>query len=183
MKHLFIGIMSVWFVTVGLCLEVPFAQAEIIDKIVAILDDELILLSEIRECIEKPSVQLIANLGTSSDREQDALQYMIERRLLQKEIQYLATPKDREPILSVAKRYLINTYYDENTQAFDQQIQVRGMTEANLEEELELYIKGVDYIRRKYRFNADIDDPDVVLNLFHKWLKELKVKAKIQTSF
>jgi hypothetical protein len=42
-------------------------------------------------------------------------------------------------------------------------------------------MKGLDYIRRKYRFNADVDDPDVVLKLFQQWLDELHAKAEVQT--
>ena len=161
----------------------PFARAEVIDKIVAVLDDELILLSEVREYMEKPVVRILANLANSTNIEQDALQYIIEHRLLLREIQYLAFPKEKELAMALATQYIIDTYYNKDTQDFEQQLQTEGITDTELEEELTLYMKGVDYIRRKYRFNADIDAPDVVLNLLQAWFKDLKVRTKIQTLF
>lgn len=182
MKNLIV-IVCVYCLAIGFLFSSSTTPAEVIDKIVAILDEELIFLSEIRECTEKPVVKVLANLQNSPNIEQDALQYMIERRLLQQDIQYLAFPKERDLTMSLALQYIINTYHKGDEQGFKQQLQAQAITDAELEEELTLYMKGIDYIRRKYRFNADIDTPDVVSNLFQQWLKELKAKAKIQTSF
>ncbi len=159
------------------------AQAEVIDKIVAILNEELILLSEVRECMRKPSVRVLANLDASVDIDQDALRYIIERQLLSREIQYLAFPREEELIKSLAIQYIVNTYHSKDTQTFAEKVQAQGITEAEIEQELTLYMKGIDYIRRKYRFSADIDDSDIVLNLFQQWIKDLQAQAKIQTSF
>ena len=154
--------------------------AEIIDKIVAVLDEELILLSEVRERMERPVVRILANLDGAADIEQESLQYIIEERLLQREIQYLASPKDKELSTSLATQYIIEKYYKNDTQRFTQQLQEHSITATELEDGLILYLKGIDYIRRKYRFNANIDDSEVVLNLFRKWIKDLNARAKIQ---
>ncbi len=155
-------------------------HAEVIDKIVAILDGELILLSEIREQAEKPVVQVLANLNTPDVLEEQALSYLIERHLLKQEIHYLAFPKEKAFTKSLAIDYIIITYRHGSLAKFETLVQANNISEAALEEELTLYMKGVDYIRRKYRFNTDIEQPDVVLNLFQQWLKDLKAKARIQ---
>ena len=128
-------------------------------------------------------VKVVANLDGSVNIEQDALRYMIERRLLLREVQYLAFPEEKDLDRSLATQYIINTYYHKDAQAFAAKVQVQGVTDAELEQELTLYLKGIDYIRRKSRFNADIDNPDVVLDLFQKWIEDLQARAKIQTSF
>jgi len=158
-------------------------QAEIIDKIVAILDDELILLSEVQKHIRKPVVKAVVNLDPSIDMQQAALRYMLERHLLLREIQYLAFPRERELLRSLATQYIIDTYHNKDVQAFAEKVQAQGITEAEIEQELTLYMKGVDYIRRKHRFTEDIDDPDIVLELFREWVADLQAQAKIQTLF
>ena len=170
-----------------LCMVISFSftsipiPAEVIDKIVVLLDEELILLSEVRERIDQPVVRILANLKGAENIEQDALPYIIEERLLQREIQYLAFPKDPEFNLSLATQYIIEMYHNNDPQSFEQQLQQQSITDSMLEEGLTLYLKGIDYIRRKYRFNADINDSNVVLNLFRKWIKDLKARAKIQS--
>ena len=159
------------------------AEAEVIDKILAVLDEELILLSEVREFAAKPVNQIVANLEHSSDVDRDALDYLIEQRLLQREIKYLAFPKEPERVLSVVMEYMSATYHDGDIQSLTRQLQQRGIPQTALETALELYMKGVDYIRRKYRFNADSNDPEVVLNLFQQLVRELRTKADIHTSF
>lgn len=168
---------------ISFCFQGTPVQAEVVDKIVAILDEELILLSEVRECIGKPVVRVIANLDATGDVEQDVLRYMIERQLLLRRIQYLAFPKEKELVQTLATQYIINTYHNKDAQAFAEKVQTQGITEIEIEQELTLYMKGVDYIRRKHRFTEDIDNPDVVLELFRKWVKELQTQAKIQTLF
>ena len=155
-------------------------RAEVIDKIVAILDDELILLSELQAMTENPVVSALANLDGARMNIQDVLQYVIERRLLAREIHYLATPKELEPVKSLALQYILATYHQNDQQQFEQQLQIGGVSEAELKNELMLYMKGFDYIRRKYRFNANVADQEVVMNLFQQWLKDLKAKAQIQ---
>ena len=157
-----------------------FAGAELIEKIVAILDGELILLSEIREELKDPVAQILANLDTDSTLQEDALPYVIERKLLQREIQYLSTPKEKDLTKSLALQYISINYEHSSLEELLQKINERKLSEEDLEQELLLYMKGVDYIRRKFRFNTDIDKQDVVLGLFQNWLKDLKVKAKIQ---
>ncbi|GAK56103.1 hypothetical protein U27_03065 [Candidatus Vecturithrix granuli] len=172
---LFLGGLAAGFFFSGL-----IVRAEVIDKIAAILNDEVILLSELHEVMENPAVNVLVHLDSANSKIQDVLQYVIERQLLAREIQYLATPKDLETVKSLAIQYIVNTYYQQQRQPFDQQLATSGISEAQLNDELLLYMKGVDYIRRKYRFNANIDDQDVVMNLFQQWVKELKTKAQVQ---
>jgi hypothetical protein len=168
---------------ISFCFHGTPGEAEVIDKIVAILDEELILLSEVREYTEKPIARVIANLDASSDVDRDILRYMIERQLLLRSIQYLAFPKEKELVQTLATQYIINTYHNKNAQAFAEKVQTQGITEIEIEQELTLYMKGVDYIRRKHRFTEDIDDPDVVLELFREWVGELQAQVKVQTLF
>ncbi len=180
---MFMLIAMVCYLVIGVFPGSGRGYAEVIDKLAALLDDELILLSEIREDTEKPVARILANLDNSSNIDQDSLDYVIERRLLLREIQYLAIPKEKDVVMSLATQYIMNRYHKQNTQNFEQQLKAQGITPAELEDELMLYIKGMDYIRRKYRFNAfntDISDPVVVLNLFQEWLETLKAKASIQ---
>lgn len=158
----------------------PVARAEVIDKIVAILNNEIILLSDLHDVMENPAVNVLVHLDSANSEMQDVLQYVIEQQLLAREIQYLATPKDLETVKSLAIQYIVDTYYQQQRQVFDQQLAASGISETQLNDELLLYMKGVDYIRRKYRFNADIDNQDVVMNLFQQWVKELKTKTQIQ---
>ena len=168
------GLISILFFT-----SLPI-RAELIEKIVAILDEELILLSEIREELNDPVAQVLANLDAGSGLEKDVLPYVIERKLLQREIQYLSTPKEKALTKSLALQYIQGRYTHNTIEELRQKLDDRGISEKALEQELLLYMKGVDYIRRKFRFNTDVDKTDVVLNLFQKWLKDLKAKAKIQ---
>lgn len=176
MKAIFISIVSVGLVVCA-CFS---GQAELIDKISAILDEDLILFSEVHEASEQPAVQVCAALHNSSSEFQTALGYLIERHLLRREIHYLAFPKEQEEVKALALRYLIDTYYAGDAQAFEKSRQKSTLSEEELEEELLLYMKGMDYIRRKYRFNADISDAQVVLNLFRKWLDDLRAHTRIQ---
>lgn len=156
------------------------SQAEVIDKIVAILDQDLILLSEIREQTAKPETLIIANVQTSAQPEQDALPYLLERWLLEREIQYLASPKETERMKKLALTYLALTYKHGTAEELLNKLHQAGISEASIESELMLYMKGMDYIRRKHRFNADIDTPQVVLELFQDWIKTLNANAKFQ---
>lgn len=155
-------------------------RAEVIEKIVAILDNELILLSELHEVMENPAVNVLVNLNGTTTNIQEVRQYIIERRILEREIQYLATPKALEPVKTLALHYIVNTYYQQQQQSFEQQLAASDLSEPQLNDELMLYMKGFDYIRRKYRFNANIDDQKIVMNLFQQWVNELKTKAQIQ---
>lgn len=154
-------------------------RAEVIDKIVAILGDEVILLSEVREYAEKSVVQIVTAIGNSGSVEQTTLQYMIERQLLAQEIQYLAFPRGKEVVRSLALEYIINTYHQRDIQAFEKNVRAYGVTEAELEQELDVYMKGIDYIRRKYRFSEDVENPERVLELFQTWLGELRNQTDI----
>ena len=156
------------------------ASAEVIDKIVAILGGDLILLSEIREQTNKPVVRLLANLQESPTLEQDALPYLVERRILQREIDYLAAPKERDLMQSLALRYLADTYTHTTADELLAALTQRDISQADIEEELLLYMKGMDYIRRKYRFSDDIESPDVVMKLFRQWIDDLKSKMSLQ---
>ena len=168
---------------ISFCFQGTPVHAEIVDKIVAIVDEELILLSELRESTANPVIRVVANLETSGDIERDVLGYMIERQLLLQRIQYLAFPRENELVKTLATQYIVNIYHNSDMQAFAEKVQAQGITETELEHELTLYMKGVDYIRRKHRFAEDIDDPEVVLELFQKWIEELQAQAKIQTLF
>ena len=118
---------------ISFCFQGTPVEAEIVDKIVAILDEELILLSEVRECTEKPVARVIANLDASGDVERDVLRYMIERQLLLRRIQYLAFPKEKELVRTLATQYIINTYHNKNAQAFAEKVQTQGITEIEIE--------------------------------------------------
>jgi len=161
----------------------PAVQAETIDNIAAILDDQLILLSEVRESSQWPVIRVIANLENSQHLEQETLHYLIERQLLFQEIHYLPFPKDPEPVRALATQYLIAAYHQNDPQAFAEQLQTAQVTAEALDQELAVYIKGMDYMRRKHRFDAEIDKPEVVLNLFQQWVQDLRAQASLQTLF
>lgn len=163
----------VFWATVPVC-------ADIIDQIVAILNDDLILLSEIREHTMNPASRAVANLQQPSTLEEKTLQYMIERQLLTREVQYLAVSPETATLKTLALRYIIKHYYQQDAQAFSDVVQATGVTDAELEQELALYMKGMDYIRRKYRFSENVDDPETVVALFEQWIDELQAQASIQ---
>lgn len=162
------------------CWSTGFVQAEVVDKIVVILDAELVLLSEVREHASKATARAVANLLEAETLEESTLHYIIERRLLNREVQYLAVPREQESLKALAIRYLVKIYHQQDAQAFSNIIQEFGVTDDELEQEVALYVKGIDYIRRKYRFSKNVEDADVVLKLFENWLNELKTQATIQ---
>lgn len=179
----FVVMFCLWGGGISFCFQGIPVQAELVDKIVAVLDEELILLSEVRECTENPVARVLANLDTSSDIDQAVLQYMIERQLLLLRVQFLAFPKEKELVKALATQYIIDTYHHKDTQEFAEKVKTQGITELEIEQELTLYMKGVDYIRRKHRFTENIDDPDIVMKLFREWVEELQAQAKIQTLY
>ncbi|PID59102.1 hypothetical protein CSB45_01465 [candidate division KSB3 bacterium] len=156
------------------------AEAELIEKIVAILDGELILLSDIQQELENPVAQVLADFDENSLQEEDVLTYVIERKLLQQEIQYLAAPKEKTLTKTIVLEYISKTFGHRTLEDLQQKLLTHRISDRDLEEELRLYMKGINYIRRKFRFKADIDNPDIVLKLFQKWLEDLKAKATIQ---
>ena len=156
------------------------ARAEVIDKIVAILGRDLLLLSEIREQTNKPVVRLFANLRDSPTLEQDALPYLVERRILRQEIEYLAEPKERDLMLTLAFQYLADAYHQGNADDLRARLTQQAVPQADIEAELLLYMKGMDYIRRKYRFSEDIESPETVRRLFRAWIDDLKQKTALQ---
>ncbi len=178
-------IASVCFLTISVlcCWAVAPAYSEVIDQIVAILNGDLILLSEVREHAGRPVTRAVANLQTAATLEEDTLHYVIERQLLTHEVQYLAVPRDTEQAKEFAIRYIAAAYYQQDEQAFSNAVQTAGIAEAELDRELMLYMKGIDYIRRKYRFSEDVEDADTILSLYTNWLKSLKSQATIQLVF
>jgi hypothetical protein len=167
---------------IGVCagwLAVPVG-ADIIDQIVAILDGDLILLSEVREHAMNPAGRAVANLQQTSALEEKTLQYMIERQLLTREVQYLAVSREISMLKALALQYTIKRYHQQDAQAFSNVVQAAGITDVELEQEMALYMKGMDYIRRKHRFSENIDDPETVVALFEDWINELQTQASIQ---
>ncbi len=178
-------IVKLCFLAIGImcCWTAASVNSEIVDQIVAILNEDLILLSDIREQAIRPAARAVANLESEATLQDDTLHYLVERQLLAHEVQYLAVPRDIERTKELAIRYVAATYYRQESQAFFRAVQTTGITDAELEEELMLYMKGIDYIRRKYRFNEDVDDDDRVFALFTNWLNELRDQATLQMVF
>lgn len=152
--------------------------AEVIDKIAAIVDEDLILLSEIREYAAMPVVNLVANLAASEDVERATLDYIVERRLLLREVQYLAVPREDNMLKLLAMQY-IAVHYHSDLQAFIEQLEASGISEAERDQELTVYMQGMDYIRRRYRFTEEVENPEIVLNLFQTWLDTLRAQTTI----
>jgi hypothetical protein len=167
-----LGILGTW----GIAL----TEAELLDRIVAVLHEDVILLSEVREQTVQPAARAVANLRSGPTLEDETLRYMIERRLVAREVQYLAAPRDTDGARALAIRYVVAAYHSQDQPAFAQALQTAAVTDEALDEELLLYMKGVDYIRRRYRFSEDIDDADTVFRLFTEWLAELHAQAVIQ---
>lgn len=155
------------------------AQAEVVDRIVAILNDDLILLSEVHEQAALPVARALATLDDDAAAEDEMLRYLVERRLLADEVRYLAVPRESDITRDLARRYIIETVYAGDAAAFEERLQRAGVSQSALDQELVLYQKGLDYIRRKNRFREDVDDADRVLTLFSNWLKALKQEAEL----
>lgn len=156
-------------------------SAEVIDQIAAIVNADLILLSEVREASRQPAIQVIAHVNVTNNLAlQQTVRYLIERQLLTQEIQALAMPREQAFGRSVALRYIITTYYGDNAAAFAEQLRIHHLTEIDLDQELAAHIKGIDYIRRKYRFSDDVDKPDLVLERFREWVAELQAQVNPQ---
>jgi hypothetical protein len=153
-------------------------MAEVIDKIAAIVDENLILLSELREYAAMPVVSLVANLDASEDVEQATLAYIVERRLLMREVQYLAVPRE-DDVLNLLARQYIATRYHRDLQSFAEKFEVSGISEVELAQELTVYMQGMDYIRRRYRFTEEVENPEIILNLFQTWVDALRAQATV----
>jgi hypothetical protein len=156
------------------------SQGEIIDKIVAVLGNDLILFSEVQEYAQQPVVQVVAHLEDNPEIEQDTLNYLLERQLLFQEMHYLPLPRDIEAVQTLAVRYIVATYYADNLAAFTANVQAHGIDAHTLADELAPYMQGLEYIRRKNRFQENGADPDGILRLFRAWLAELQAQTMIQ---
>lgn len=165
---------------IGAVFKNQYGWAEVIDKIAAILDQNVILLSEVREYTDKPIVQILIHTDASENIDQQTLRYLLERHLLSREIHYLAFPQEMEVTKAVVLEYIIQKYSVQDAETLEQKIQEYGIMQEELEQELIPYIKGVEYIRRKNRFGEDVEKPEVLLKLFRQWIEELHAQANIQ---
>lgn len=173
---------TVWIVWLWLCYLLftgVSSHAEVVDKIVAILGDDVILLSEVQEFAAAPVVRILANLEAADNTERGALHYLLERQLLQREIQTLAISQDTDFLKAIALQYLSTTYHQHHRDVLVEKLRVQNIPESALDQELLTYLKGVDYIRRKYRFREDITDPEIILTRFREWIADLQAQADI----
>ncbi|HWP48729.1 MAG TPA: hypothetical protein VNM22_16355 [Candidatus Limnocylindrales bacterium] len=166
-------------------LQIPFSQRVLVDKIVAIVQNtDIITWSELREAANSKSLGFLLDLQGTPD-EKKVLEYLIENRLILHEIGYLSH-RNVEPIeLEVALRWIIKAYIQPGhslltREEFQKALEEKGISTQELKQLLEPQLRGIEYIRRKNRFTADIQDPEKVLELFENWIEELKKQGEIQ---
>lgn len=181
--------MTILLLTIGILqgflLPTLFSQRVLVDKIVAIVQNtDIITWSELREAANSKSLGFLLDLrGTPSENK--VLQYLIENKLILHEIGYLSY-RNVEPIeLDVALRWMRKAYIQQDSsvptqEEFQKALEEKGISTEELKRLLEPQLRGIEYIRRKNRFTADIQDPEKVLELFENWIEELKKQGDIR---
>jgi hypothetical protein len=175
-----------WFIMGVLfsLLQNPPSQGILVDKIVVVVNDkQIITLSEIKEALaSKPLRFLLDSQGTPTERK--VFDYLIENKLILEEIGYLSH-RHVEPLeLEVALSWMMKLQGRNDTSStvddFRKTLEEKGFSIDTLNRFLEMQLRGIEYIQRKNRFTADIQDPKKVLQLYEDWLTELKKKGDIR---
>jgi len=167
---------GLWLVLASL-VQAPPSEGVLVDKIVAVVNKDIIAWSEVKEAMaSKPLRFLLSPQG--APKEGEILQYLIENKLILQEVSYLSYLGTDPLELEVALKHTMKNYPTEDE--FRKTLEGNAISQEALKGLLEPQLRGVEFIRRRNRFTADVQDPGVVLQLFEDWLKGLKEKADIQ---
>jgi hypothetical protein len=163
----FVSFVSVVLVTV--CGSVALARAdEVIDRVLAVVAGDLILLSDVRAARE---FGLVESAGTESDRE--VLSGLINRALMLAEVDRYAPPDPGADAIQAALRAIRQRF--ESAQQFDAALARVGLDEEHLRTVLRNDLRIRAYLDQ--RFTAETTERQ--RELVAEWIAGLRRRAEI----
>jgi peptidyl-prolyl cis-trans isomerase SurA len=147
-----------WWLAVALVLIVvsgyASAQAELVDRIVAILDRDVIMLSEAEQAI------LLVELSSGEAAGlRDVVERLIEARLIEREVaRFTDSPVPDELIEERLAR--VRSSFP-NAEALDAMLSSRGMTRAELRSDVSRQLTVNRYLERRFRALTYVTEDDI----------------------
>ena len=145
------------------------AGAELVDRVVAILDRDVILLSEAQQAM---SVDEIDGAGESSLRE--VVERLIEERLIEREVaRFRDDPIPEEDVDAQLSR--MRSSFD-SEDAFQKLLSIRGLNEQWLRAELRRQLGVTRYLERRFRALTYVTEDDIESYFSNTILPRLSVE-------
>jgi len=143
--------------TLGLALAAAPAAAEIVDRIVAVVDREAITLSE----AERARKLHLLRAGSEAPPLVDAVERLIELRLVLREVErYPAQAVAPEEIAAAVAS--VRAAFDSQS-SFEMALTEAEMTEAELGAQLRSQIAVTHYLERRFRLLIQVSDEEIHL--------------------
>ena len=130
--------------------------AEIIDRILAIVDTQIITLSDVRAALK---FELIPG-DVSTDPVSAALQRVIERRLMLAEVDRYAPPEPTEAAVSARLAEIERRFAD--ALAFEITLHQYALTREELRRQLRDMLRIESYLQQRFASAVQVSDDDVV---------------------
>ncbi len=169
-KHLFLRPLFILIAcaAVGPMLNFPPASkaAHIVDRIVAIVNEDVISLTELNEALV-PYENQIRNLGYPPEKEREAryqlrerlLNQLIDEKLAEQEIREAGIRVEKEEVDATMERIKKNRYLDDET--LREELAEDGLTLEELRENIRKQILRAKLVTRKVKSKIVITDQDV----------------------
>lgn len=131
-----------------------FAEAELVDRIVAIVDRDVITLSEAEQAM------FLAGVASDDDASlRDVVERLIEARLIEREVvRFTDAPVPEQMIDEQLER--VRASFASGA-AFDAMLADRGLGESELREEVRRQLTVNRYLERRFRALTYVTDDDV----------------------
>ena len=142
---------------------------EIIDRVVAVVAGDIILLSDVRAARELALVEP----GDGADPDRDTLTRLIDRALMLAEVDRYAPPPPSEEAVTAALA-AVRARSDSPGQ-FDQTLRRVGLEEIHLREILRENLRIQSYLERRFPADTDVRRGELVT----EWLDGLRRRAEI----
>ncbi len=142
------------------------AEAELVDRIVAILDREVIMLSEAEQAV------WLVELRTGSETSvRDVVEQLIEARLIEREVaRFTDAPIPDEGIDRQLSR--VRSSF-ESEEAFQERLATHGLSEEELRSEIRSQLAVNRYLERRFRALTYVTEDDIERYFFGEVLPEL----------
>jgi hypothetical protein len=135
---------------------VPAAAAEIIDRILAIADAQIITLSDVRAALKFGLVPE----DVTTDPIGAALQRLIDRRLMLAEVERYAPPEPSEPAVNASVAVIERRYKD--ALAFEIALNQSALTREELRRQLRDTLRIESYLQQRFSSAAQVSEDDVL---------------------
>jgi peptidyl-prolyl cis-trans isomerase SurA len=146
---------ALWTVfALALAVAVPSARAELVDRIVAIIDRDVVTLSE----AEQASAVAASRTGETVELV-DTVERLIESRLVEREVErFTSEPIPRELVDQAVAEVRSGFASDE---AFQAMLSSNGLSEQELRSELRRQLEVNRYLERRFRALVFVSDEEI----------------------